>query len=117
MYGEAIAELQKATTLFGKASFSGELVRVYAVSGRTIQARKMLDELQAFSEHAYVSSSGFAAIYTALGEKDKAFAWLEKAFENRAFGLADLKVDPRFDPLRGDPRFDDLLRRMGLPPA
>jgi hypothetical protein len=62
-----------------------------------------------------VSAFSFAVIYLGLGEKDQAFAWLEKAYEERSFLLAYLKVDPIWDPLRSDPRFADLVRRIGLP--
>ena len=57
-----------------------------------------------------------ARIYAGLGEKDKAFEWLEKGYEDRSISSADIKVDPTFDPLRSDPRFQDLLRRMNLQP-
>ncbi|MCH8912571.1 MAG: tetratricopeptide repeat protein, partial [Planctomycetes bacterium] len=117
MYGEAIAELQKARTLSGNIDFLAVLAHAYAVSGRTKQARKMLDEVKAFSERAYVSPYVLALIYMGLGEKDQAFAWLETAYAERAINLVVLKVDPRYDELRGDPRFDDLLRRIGLLPT
>lgn len=57
-----------------------------------------------------------ALIYVGLGEKDLAFTWLEKAYEERSFELSFIKAEPRMDGLRSDPRFRDLLRRMGLPP-
>jgi hypothetical protein len=71
------------------------------------------------SKQKYVPASDMARIYMGLGEKDKAFEWLEKGYEERVvFGDAtnDIKVDPIFDPLRSDPRFADLLRRMNLQP-
>ena len=76
----------------------------------------MLAELKAASKQKYVYSVGFARIYAGLGDKDQAFAWLEKAYEERSTGLYWLKVDPIWDPLRSDPRFNDLLRRIGLSP-
>ncbi len=117
MYGEAIAELQKARTLSGNIDFLAVLGHAYAVSGRTKQARKILDEVKALSERAYVSPYLLALIYMGLGEKDQAFAWLETAFTERAINLVVLKVDPRYDGLRDDPRFDDLLRRIGFEPS
>ena len=63
----------------------------------------------------YVSAYSMAEIYVALGEKDEAFAWLEKAFQERSSALAYLKMEPRMDPLRSDARFESLLQRMQLP--
>jgi hypothetical protein len=74
-----------------------------------------LNELQEISKQRYVSSASIAMTYAALGDKDQAFAWLEKADKAHDALLARLKVDPRFDILRSDPRFADLARRMGLP--
>ena len=73
----------------------------------------MLNELKGRSERSYVSPYFIALIYTGLGEKDKAFEWLEKAYHERHPYLAFLKVEPVFDTLRSDPRFADLLRRIG----
>ena len=119
MYEEAIAGFQKAITVTkgtdNALSIAG-LGHVYAVSGRKAEARRMLAELQGLSEQSYVSAYNFALIYTGLGERDKAFAWLNKAYQEHSFNVAFLKVEPRFDPLRSDPRFSDLLRGMGLPP-
>jgi len=72
--------------------------------------------LRELSKRRYVSAYGIAQIYTALGDFDHAWAWLEKAFEERSFQLIWLKVDPTIDALRSDPRFQDLLRRMNFPP-
>jgi hypothetical protein len=88
---------------------------VHARLGERIQALRILDELKGASKQEYVSAYSFAVIYLGLGEKDQAFAWLEKAYEQRSFLLAYLKVDPIWDPLRSDPRFADLVRRIGLP--
>jgi len=88
---------------------------VHARLGERSQALRILDELKGASKQKYVSAYSFAVIYLGLGEKDQAFAWLEKAYEERSFLLPYLKVDPIWDPLRSDPRFADLLRRMGLP--
>ena len=76
----------------------------------------MLEKLRALSKQKHVSSYCFAVVYVGLGEKDQAFTWLEKANEERANLLTYLKVDSTWDPLRSDPRFADLLRRVGLPP-
>jgi len=75
-----------------------------------------IPQLQRLSEHSYVSAHDVALVYAGLVERDKAFAWLDKTYEEHSFNLIHLKVEPRFDPLRSDPRFADLLRRIGLPP-
>ena len=90
--------------------------RSFALSGNREKARQALADLRELSKRRYVSPFETAVIYTGLGDKDRALEWLEKAYEDRSFGLTRLKVDPRFDPLRADPRFAGLLRRMGLEP-
>ena len=75
---------------------------------------KMLDELVALSAKQYVAPAEIAETFGALGRKDEAFKWLNKAYEERTAALVYLKVHPVFDPLRSDPRFQDLLRRMNL---
>ena len=74
----------------------------------------MLGELKYLSNRKYVSAYDIALIHLGLGEKDQAFAWLERAYEERCPTLEFLKVEPSLDPLRSDPRFADLLRRMNL---
>jgi hypothetical protein len=86
------------------------------VSGNRGEAQKIIAELQEVAKRKYVSSFQIAAIYAGLGEKNQAFAWLEKAYEERADGLVNLKAEQRFDSLRSDPRFTDLARRIGLIP-
>jgi eukaryotic-like serine/threonine-protein kinase len=115
MYDEAIAGFQKAITL--KAGTEGSLFglgHVYAVSGKQGEARKVLNELKQRSGQVYVPGNGMALVYAGLGEKDQAFTWLEKAYEERSFQMQYLKVEPRWDSLRSDARFADLLRRIGL---
>ena len=79
------------------------------------EARKLLNELKELSKRSYVSACDCAAIYAGLGEKDRAFACLEEAREQHDFTLTSAKVNPLFAPLRSDPRFQDMLRRIGLP--
>jgi hypothetical protein len=74
-----------------------------------------LDELKALSNRRYVSPYSIALIYAGLGEKDQAFAWLEKAYEDRSSLMVYLKVEPMLDSLRSDTRFAELVRRIGLP--
>jgi TolB-like protein/DNA-binding winged helix-turn-helix (wHTH) protein/Flp pilus assembly protein TadD len=118
MYSEAIAEFKKAIPLTGKSEWTlskAGLGHVYAVTGKKSEARTVLDELKQASEQEYVPANSIALIYAGLGEKDQAFAWLDKAYEQRAFQLQWIKLDPRWDSLRSDPRFQDLMRRLGLP--
>ncbi|HEY6343797.1 MAG TPA: tetratricopeptide repeat protein [Bryobacteraceae bacterium] len=117
MYPEAIAELRKAVELSGGAAIDvAALGHAYAVSGQRAEARKQLKKLDELAAQHYVSSFPRALIYAGLGEKDRALEWLERAFQERSSGMHKLKVDPRLDPLRGDARFTDLMRRVGLTP-
>ncbi len=119
MFEQAIAGFQRAIAITkgaDKILAMASLGHAYAASGRKTEARKILAELQRLSEHSYVSAHDVALVYAGLVERDKAFAWLDKAYEEHSFNLIHLKVEPRFDPLRSDPRFADLLSRIGLPP-
>ncbi|MEO5896454.1 MAG: hypothetical protein ABIS06_12195 [Vicinamibacterales bacterium] len=87
----------------------------YAKSGRRRESETIIDRIRALSKTQYVMSYRVANIYAALGDKEKAFAELERAFENHDWELFRLKVDPLMDSLRDDPRFNDLLKRMNLP--
>ena len=75
----------------------------------------MLEELKELSKQRYVPPYRLAEIYAAIGEKDQAFAYLEQAYQAHAMHFCNLKVEPTLDPLRSDPRFADLLWRVGLP--
>jgi hypothetical protein len=102
-------------TLFGRDQNTlALLARVYARSGQQVEARKLLAELDEKARHGYVSPYGLAYVHVALGEKDKAFDKLNKSYDERNSDMINLKVDPDFDLLRSDPRFVDLVRRMGL---
>ena len=115
-YEEGIAMLQKALTLASDNPYvRAELARGYAVAGKRGEAQKLLDELTLLSKQSYVSPYTIALIHTGLGQKEQAFEWLEKAHNDRASWMVWLKVDPRFDLLRSDARFQDLLRRMNFP--
>jgi len=117
MYAEAIAAFQKANSLdINTPDVTAFLAHAYAVSGKRGEAMKLLEELKDLSKQRYVFPSFIALIYTGLGEKDQAFEWLEKAFEERSSWFTDLKVNLQLDSLRSDPRFQDLLRRVGLTP-
>ena len=88
--------------------------RVYALSGRKSEALKVLAEMTEMSKHEHVAPYPMATLYAALGEKDRAFEWLEKVYEERSYYVVFLNVDRALDDLREDPRFSDLLRRIGL---
>ncbi len=116
-YPEAIAAFQKAIVLFpgGSTQAKGQLGHALAVSGDKSGALKVLAELDETAKRTYVSPYQIAAIYAGLGDKDQTFARLEKAYGERSDWLVNLTADQRFDSLQTDPRFADLVRRVGLP--
>src|SRR5262249_36973750 len=109
-------ELTKGVTLSGgESEMAGALGHAYAVSGKRTEAEKALLALKERSTQQYVTPFDIALIYVGLGAKNSTFEWLEKAYEDHSSWLIYLKVDPRFDTIRDDPRYRDLLRRMNLP--
>jgi len=114
---EAIAELNKARSIAGGSPvILGALAHAQAVAGNHTEAKRLLDEIIAGVPQRRVSSYEVAVIYTGLGEKEKAFEWLEKAYTEHNEYLNYLLVDPRFDRIRGDARYASLLQRVGLAP-
>ena len=114
---EAVAASEKAVALSGRAPGAlGMLGLVYGLAGRRGEATKVLNELLELNERRYVTPAALANVYIGLGDKDQAFVWLEKAYREHSYYIVFLKVFPIVDPLRSDPRFDDLLRRIGLAP-
>ncbi len=114
---EAIAEFEKARQLEDTIPENwGALGHAYAVSGKRAEALTVLEKLKELSKEHYVPPFDMAIVYVGLGEKDRAFEWLEKAYAERSFFLTWLKVEPELDSLRSDPRFADLVRRVGLWP-
>jgi TolB-like protein/DNA-binding winged helix-turn-helix (wHTH) protein/Flp pilus assembly protein TadD len=114
MHAEAIAELQKAVQLSGGGpACMANLARAYAVSGKPDEARHLLAELKKHSAPDYSDALDIAVIYAALGDANQAMHWIETGYEQR-FNPGVL-LRPGFDPLRKDPRFADLVRRIGLP--
>jgi eukaryotic-like serine/threonine-protein kinase len=113
MEKEAIAALLKATSLSKSLNLQSSLGHAYARFGKGAEARAILDVIRERSKQSYVPSYFSALIYAGLGDKDHAFEWLERAFQERSTVLAYLRLDPRLAPLRSDPRFAELLRRMG----
>jgi TolB-like protein/DNA-binding winged helix-turn-helix (wHTH) protein/Flp pilus assembly protein TadD len=112
-YDEAIAELQKATQLSeGSTAFNANLAYAYAVSGRRSEAVKILADLKNQSQHGFSNAPEIALVYVGMNDKDQAMTWLNKAFDERFSPWVLMR--PAFDPLRSDPRFQDLMRRIGL---
>jgi serine/threonine protein kinase/Tfp pilus assembly protein PilF len=115
-YEEAITAFQKMRDLTGeKISYMLKVGQVYAESGKKAEAQKILHELNELSTKEYVPTVGMATLYTALGDKDQAFKFLEKAYQEHSIRLSYLKAEEAFDSIRSDPRFVDLLHRVGLP--
>lgn len=116
MYGEALAEFQKTKQFDDAPRIMAYLGYVYGVSGRRSEAQKILGELDALSKQRNFLPADMAKIYIGLGDKDAAFAWLDRAYQERDQNIVWLKANPMFDSLRTDPRFADLLRRVGFTP-
>jgi tetratricopeptide (TPR) repeat protein len=112
---EAIAEFQKATTYSKNGGALAGLAYGYAVSGRKEDAEKIINELKRGTGSGLIVPYRLAAVYVALGDKDQAIEWLKKEYQDRGNWMTQLKVDPVMDPLRSDPRFQDLMRRMKFP--
>ena len=87
----------------------------FGFAGRQDEARAVLRELDTLAERRYVTPYGVALVHSGLRENDAAFTWLEKAFEDRSVWLVWLRLDPRWENIRGDPRFDRLIARMKFP--
>ncbi|MCI0402423.1 MAG: protein kinase [Acidobacteria bacterium] len=116
MYEAAIAEFRRALALSAdNLDARAGLGQAYALSGNKLGAKNVLAQFEQMSKKRYVPAYYVAEVYVALGEKEAAFRWLEKAYEERSDWLVFIKVEPRLDPLRGDPRFADLVRRMNFP--
>jgi serine/threonine protein kinase/Flp pilus assembly protein TadD len=113
---EAIAALQKAVAAGGDRRIFSSLGYVLAISGKKAEALKLLKEVQAKYERHEVLGKDVAGIYAGLGDKDQVFIWLEKDFQARVGPLSRIRWEPPFESVRSDPRFADLLRRMGLQP-
>jgi TolB-like protein/DNA-binding winged helix-turn-helix (wHTH) protein len=115
----AIAEFSKGVAIYGdgrRPVIEAALGHAYAVAGRRVEAQRTIERLKVAAERRYISPYSIAVIYLGLGDKEQAFAWLNRAYEERDNWLIYLKVEPRLDPLRTDARFTNLLRRVGLSP-
>ncbi len=117
MYAEAITVFRKGKALPGGVpGLTMALGHAYALSGNRGEAQKAMQELIDLSKQRYVPALYVAAIYAALGEKDQGFQWLNKAYNERSDYVVYLRRDPMSDPGRSDPRFQDMMHRIGLPP-
>jgi tetratricopeptide (TPR) repeat protein len=114
-FADAVVELNEASRLFNNnPQVLAALGHVYARSGQRAAAQKVIADLLETARRRYVSPYDIATIYAGLGDKEQALAWLEKASEDRSGWLAWwVKVDPKFDTLRSEPRFHNLLRHVG----
>ena len=117
MYNDAVANVQKAIDLSERQSplFIGTLGIIYSFMGKREEAEKVLEELLELSKQRYIAPFSIASIYGGMGQKDQAFEWIEKGYKVRDDWMVMLKVAPRLDSLRSDPRFQDLLERMNFP--
>ena len=114
MFEEAVAALERATKISSGDRTHARLARVYGEVNQKEKAQKILDELLEQSKKRHVSPALIAEIYTGLGNNDKAFEWLEKAYTQRDSILAAIKASPKWDRLRPDVRFKELLKKMNL---
>jgi Flp pilus assembly protein TadD len=113
--GEAIPVLEKAAKLAKDSSgYIDVLAAAYASAGRRTDALRILAELKRRKRAGYVPAASFLIVYVGLSENEQAFAWLDEAYQERSNILQFVKVHPLMDPLRKDPRFEYLVRRIGL---
>src|SRR5213080_3341345 len=110
----AIAEFQRSKIVVTGAWYQGLLGYAYAISGDRPKAEQMLRELEEMAKRQYVNTTAFAMIYLGLGEKEKALDWLEKSYEDQESACWYLKVDPIYDSVRNEPRFQAILKKVGL---
>jgi len=111
---QAAPECQKAKELNDDPGVLSFLAQVYAASGKRDEAMKLLGQMNEIAKQRYIAAYNFAGVYAGLGDKDQAFQWLERSLQDRAWDITYLKVDPMFDNLHSDPRFADLVKRVGL---
>jgi len=111
----AVADYKKAQSAGGGVVPEAFLAQAYAALGKLNEARKILNSLLEQRKQRYVGAPSIAAIYAGLGDQEQCFSWLEKGYDERDDGMLWIKFDPRFNEVRKDPRFKDVLNRVGLP--
>jgi len=113
---EAIPELEQSVSLMnGSSGAIGVLIRAYARAGRRPDALSLLAKLKKRRSSGYVPAGAFINAYLGLEDYEQTFVWMENAYQEQSNILQFLKVNPFFDPIRNDPRYVDLMRRVGLP--
>lgn len=115
MFDEAISELEQAVKLSGRSPvYLASLGHAYGLSGQRQEAQKIVGELETMGSKKYVSPNLLAVVYVGMGDKDRAFEWLNKAHADRSDFMVVLQVDPALDGIRDDPRFAELVKKMGF---
>jgi hypothetical protein len=115
LHDQGLVELQTAASLSGNSPlYLAQVAVAYASAGKKTEALQIVAQLQSISSTRYVSPYGLAQIYAALDDKEQTFKWLQIAYDGRAVWMSYLAVDPVFNSLRSDQRFQDLLRRVHL---
>ncbi len=113
-YPQALAEYQTSLRLVDDPSVVALMGHAYALSGKRDEALKLADQLKEMSRHRYISAYAVAQVYAGLRDNDDTFQWLEKSYQEHAPDVSLIKVDPLFDNVHSDPRFAELVRRLGL---
>jgi tetratricopeptide (TPR) repeat protein len=113
-FGEAIAECEKARGLNDDPAVLSYLARAYTLSGKRDEALRRVAQMHELAKQRYVPAYGFGVVYAALGDKEQALQWLERSLQDGSWEITFIKVDPALDTLRSEPRFNDLVKRVGL---
>ena len=114
LFADALADIEKWRRIDDAPGSWAIQAYVYGRTGQQVEARRALEKLQHLNRRRQMDPAAIALAYVGMDNKDEAFAWLEKAYSEHSNTLTALKVDPIYDPLRGDPRFQNLLHRVGL---
>lgn len=112
MYGEAMTELERARKIDNWSWIDAEIGCVQALLGKRDEAHRIIEQLKARAAHEYIDETLIVYIYIALDEKDEAFAWMEKGLQSRAGNIPWLEMEPKFIPMRSDPRFAGFVKRV-----